>query len=67
MTHLTVDEVLSAHAEVGRLNHDMVKEAMGPNWPKHWNENTAIFDPPAIANPDARNRSGSTPPAGDGT
>jgi hypothetical protein len=44
--HLMVSDVLGAHAEVGRLNHDMVKHAMGPNWPADWDERTAIFDPP---------------------
>ncbi len=43
--HLTVSDVLRAHAEVGRLNHDMVKLAMGPNWPEGWNESSAIFEP----------------------
>jgi hypothetical protein len=44
--YLTVPDVLRAHAEVGRLNHDMVKSAMGPNWPEGWNESSAIFDLP---------------------
>lgn len=46
MSFLTVDDVLRAHAEHGRLNHGMVKSGMGPNWPADWDERTALFDPP---------------------
>jgi hypothetical protein len=34
--YLTEDDILKAHAEHGELNWDMVKKAMGPNWPAHW-------------------------------
>ena len=34
--YLTQKEVLDAHAQFGRLNWHMVKKAMGPNWPRHW-------------------------------
>lgn len=47
MNYLTVIEVLEAHAQFGRLNRDKVKEAMGPNWPAHWdkfNFGEAIFN-----------------------
>lgn len=33
---VTEAQVLAAHAEHGRLNRDLVKTAMGPNWPAHW-------------------------------
>lgn len=33
---LTVTDVLDAHAEFGRLDWQMVKDAMGPNWPSEW-------------------------------
>jgi hypothetical protein len=35
---LTEKDVLDAHAEFGRLDYHMVKEAMGPNWPREWND-----------------------------
>lgn len=33
---LTDRDVLGAHAEHGELDWHMVKKAMGPNWPAHW-------------------------------
>lgn len=45
MQHLTVDDVLRVHAEFGRLDHDMVKRGMGPNWPADWDHRSAIFEP----------------------
>lgn len=33
---LTQEDVLRAHADFGLLDWQMVKAAMGPNWPKHW-------------------------------
>lgn len=38
MNYLTIREVLEAHAQFGRLDRDKVKEAMGSNWPAHWNK-----------------------------
>jgi len=35
---LTQMDVLNAHAEFGRLDYHMVKKAMGPNWPREWND-----------------------------
>ena len=35
---LTVDEVMAAHAQFGRLNKASIKEAMGRNWPTHWDD-----------------------------
>ena len=39
MTHedkqfLTRQEVFNAHAEFGRLDKEMVRKGMGPNWPR---------------------------------
>lgn len=34
--NLTESQILEAHAEFGLLDWHMVKKAMGPNWPKHW-------------------------------
>lgn len=34
--YLTEDDVLVAHAEHGQLDWCLVKNAMGPNWPSHW-------------------------------
>ena len=45
---LKVDDVLAAHAEHGELDFDLVKKAMGPNWPKEWDAfgpGEAIFAP----------------------
>lgn len=36
MDHLTEQDILAAHAEHGELDWHMVKKAMGPNWPAHW-------------------------------
>lgn len=33
---VTVDELLAAHAQFGRMNFAMTKAAMGPNWPVEW-------------------------------
>ena len=33
---LTEPDILAAHAEFGGLDWHMVKNAMGPNWPAHW-------------------------------
>lgn len=33
---LTKQDVLDAHAQFGKLNWQMVKDAMGPNWPPEW-------------------------------
>jgi hypothetical protein len=35
---LTVQDVLSAHSQFGRLDREKVKAGMGSNWPPHWNE-----------------------------
>lgn len=46
--YLTEQQILDAHAEHGRLNWHMVKKAMGPNWPRHWEAlgpGEAIFEP----------------------
>jgi hypothetical protein len=48
VTWATVDEVLAVHAQFGRLNFSSIKEAMGPNWPSHWDTlgpGRAIFEP----------------------
>lgn len=45
--YLTMDQVLAAHAEHGKLNWHMVKKGMGPNWPEHWESlgpGDGIFD-----------------------
>lgn len=45
---LTKREVLDAHAEFGRVDWHMVKEAMGPNWPAEWeamSPGEGIFEP----------------------
>jgi hypothetical protein len=45
---LTERDVLDAHAQFGRLDRTLVKKAMGPNWPSHWDNipaGEAIFDP----------------------
>lgn len=34
--HLTTSDVLAAHADYGPLDWDLVKKAMGPNWPAQW-------------------------------
>jgi hypothetical protein len=34
--YLTVLQVLALHAEFGQLDRAVVKQAMGPNWPKEW-------------------------------
>ncbi len=36
MDDLTVDDILKAHAEFGQLDRDLVREAMGENWPCMW-------------------------------
>lgn len=36
MDHLTEQDILAAHAEHGQLDWHLVKKAMGPNWPAHW-------------------------------
>lgn len=44
---LTIDDVLDAHAQFGRLDWHLVKKAMGPNWPAKWEAlgpGEAIFD-----------------------
>lgn len=33
---LTQKEILDAHAEFGKLNRVLTKEAMGLNWPRSW-------------------------------
>ena len=33
---LTIDDVLDAHAQFGRLDWQLVKKAMGQNWPREW-------------------------------
>lgn len=33
---LTEHDVLAAHAEFGALDYQMVKKAMGQNWPQNW-------------------------------
>lgn len=35
--HLTPADILSAHLQFGALNYQLVKRAMGPNWPEEWN------------------------------
>jgi hypothetical protein len=43
--YLTLKDVLSAHAEFGRLDLVATKKAMGPNWPPAWNrERPDIFE-----------------------
>jgi hypothetical protein len=45
---LTKAEVMAAHAEFGRLDYDLVKKAMGENWPQEWDAlgpGEAIFAP----------------------
>lgn len=35
---LTVEDIMRTHAQFGLLNRDLVQSAMGPNWPKEWDE-----------------------------
>ena len=46
--YLTVQQVLDVHAEVGQLDRALVKQAMGPNWPKEWDlipdDGSGIFE-----------------------
>lgn len=35
--HLTALDVLRAHTQFGPLNYQLVRQAMGPNWPEEWN------------------------------
>lgn len=35
-SYLTEEQVLAAHVQFGQLDWHKVKEAMGPNWPAHW-------------------------------
>lgn len=45
---LTKRDVLDGHAQFGRVNWHMVKEAMGPNWPPEWERKgpgEGIFEP----------------------
>jgi hypothetical protein len=46
--YLTVQQVLDVHAEFGQLDRALVKQAMGPNWPKEWdlipNDDSGIFE-----------------------
>jgi hypothetical protein len=34
--YCTVDDILSVHAQFGKLRRGLVRQAMGPNWPKEW-------------------------------
>lgn len=36
MEYLTKQDVLKTHAEHGQLTWELVKKAMGPNWPREW-------------------------------
>lgn len=36
MKWLTMRDVLYAHLQFGQLDKDMVRLAMGPNWPCEW-------------------------------
>lgn len=38
MEFLTVNAVLLAHAQFGKLDRDLVRKAMGPNWPPEWDD-----------------------------
>jgi hypothetical protein len=35
---LEMRDVLQAHLQFGQLNYDLVKEAMGSNWPPEWDK-----------------------------
>lgn len=44
----TAGQILDAHAHFGQLNKAKVREAMGPNWPREWEdcpEGDFIFEP----------------------
>lgn len=45
IANLTVQQVLEAHAQFGSLDYEMVKKAMGPNWPKHWEGVATVIAP----------------------
>jgi len=34
----TVQQILDCHAQFGQLDYWMVKKAMGPHWPKEWDD-----------------------------
>src|SRR5215468_7355477 len=46
--YLTVLQVLDIHADYGQLDRALVKQAMGPNWPKEWDlipdDGSGIFE-----------------------
>lgn len=45
---VTAEQVMAAHAEHGRLDRDLVRRAMGPNWPASWDRlgpGEGIFEP----------------------
>lgn len=37
-TYLTAEAVVRAHAQFGKLDRDLVRKNMGPNWPAAWDE-----------------------------
>jgi hypothetical protein len=37
VSYVTVGQILDAHAQFGQLDLEMVKRAMGPNFPESWN------------------------------
>jgi hypothetical protein len=44
--YVTVQEILDAHAQFGRLDRELARKAMGPNWPHEWNSlEGGIFEP----------------------
>jgi hypothetical protein len=55
MRPTTVQDILDAHAQFGRLDREKVKEALGTNWPAHWDSigpGEGIFAPlPPFMNP----------------
>jgi len=40
----TVEQILACHAQFGELDWRKVKQAMGPNWPEHWEKLLKDFD-----------------------
>lgn len=46
--HVEMRDILAAHVQFGPLNYQMVKKAMGYNWPPQWDNlgpGEGIFSP----------------------